>query len=324
MDIVCFRPRPEANLNDTFIDWGIKWLLREVLGDSADFHNVYFEPLSRHKLPDHDLFVVFGTPWLWDQCTRSVKYHDLVTALSVSKAPKIALGLGACFPFGFKCSTVNKVLSSMPNLDNIFEAFSTITVRDRHAKRIFNLLKIKAKFLCCPAVFAKECIHPHFNKPTKDILFFYAPQCGLSAEVLNKNFVRHYVTLQANYARAFGTEVICITEDEARVASESGLDAKLLRSTEEVAQQITKAKSLLSGRVHGCMFAAGMPIPAALLPVDTRFLAYKYCGGRIIMTDKVTTINLKKLRLCRFNYEKEKKKWKNFLIRSLRAIGLYS
>jgi len=323
MKILCFRPRPQANLNDTFIEWGTKVLLREVLGDSIHFQNVYFEPLDDTKIPDHDLFVLCGTPWIWDRCTLSAKYNDLATVLSFSEVPKIALGLGACFPFGFKCNTVNEANSSMPELGKMFEHFSGITVRDKFAKRVCDLLRIKADLLCCPAVFAKEYLETDCQKTEKNILFFCAPQFGLSAGVLNEDFVHHYLVLQVNYAKEFGAQVICINENEQRLAFEFGLDVKLLRSPKEVAQEIATAKTLLSGRVHGCVFAAGMATSAALLPVDTRFLTYKYCGGKIIMTDKVPRIPLKKLRHCRLNYRKEKNKWKKFLIRSLSLMGLY-
>ena len=322
MDIVCFRPREEANFNDTFVEWGIKVLLTEVLGSSVRFHEVYFEPLDSKKIPDHDLFVLCGTPWIWDRCTLSAKYLDLATVLSACEAPKIALGIGACFPLGFKCNTVRRVNSAMPGLSDILQHFSGISVRDKFARRVCDLLKIRANLLCCPAVFAKEHFCVNSYKPDKDILFFYAPQLGLSAGVLSKDFVQHYLTLQVNYARSTGAEVICINRDEEKAALELGLDAELMRNPAEVANKIATARTLLSGRVHGCMFTLGLPVSAALLPVDTRYLSYQYCGGRIIMTDKVSSISPDNLRRCRFNYNKEKKKWKKFLKHSLESAGL--
>jgi hypothetical protein len=322
MNIVCFRPRLEANLNDTFIEWGVKYLLRELLGNSTRFHNVYFEPLDNNKLPDHDLFVLSGTPWIWDRCTLSAKYRDLITVLHASKAPKIALGIGACFPFGYKVKTARKALLLMPDLDSILELFSSITVRDKYAKRICNSLGIMSKLLCCPAVFAKEYVGLTHKEPKKNILFFYAPQFGLSRGVLSADFVQHYITLQVNYARTVEAEVICINKNEARTATELGLNVKLMHSPEEVAKELILAETLLSGRVHGCMFTVGMPISAALLPVDTRYLTYKYCGGKIIMAGKVSSITLRRLRCTKFNYNKEKKKWKKFLTCSLNAAGL--
>jgi hypothetical protein len=195
-------------------------------------------------------------------------------------------------------------------------------VRDIYAKKVCDLLGIRADLLCCPAVFAREYYGTDHHEPDKDLLFFYAPQFGLSAGVLNEDFIQHYVMLQANYAYTFGAEAICITRDEARLTSQLGVNAELLQNPEKVAEKITMAKTLLSGRVHGCIFATGMPISAALLPVDTRYLTYQYCGGKVIRTDKVSSITPKKLRRCRFNYSEEKKKWEKFLAFSLESIGL--
>jgi len=321
MEIVCFRPRPDANLNDTLTEWGVKELLREVLGSSIHFHNIHFEPLETKEIPRHDLFVLCGTPWIWDQCTNSAKYRDLAAALAISGAPKIALGIGSCFPLNFDWDVVNQTVHSMPSLGPILKNFSSITARDRFAKKVCDLLGIKAKLLCCPAVFAKDYIGVD-NKADKDIVFFYAPQFGLSGGVLSEDFTEHYMELQVDYAERVEAEVICIDENEAKIAMKLGLSAQLLRSPHEVAEKIITAKTLLSGRVHGCLFAAGMPIEAALLPVDTRMQCYEYCGGKVIMTDRVSSIGLKDLRRCRFNYAREKKRWKRFLTRSLELVGL--
>lgn len=323
MDVVCFRPRPNANLNDTFIEWGTKGLLKEVLGDHVRFHDVYFEPLDNGKIPDHDLFVVCGTPWIWDQCTLSAKYHDLATALSASKAAKMAFGIGACFPFGFECNEVCQAESSMPGLHNVLAPFSGIAVRDRLAKSTCDLLGIRTELLCCPAIFASEYIGAECFERERDTLFFYAPHLGLSGGVLSERFVQHYLTIQVDYARASEARVICITQGEARVAGELGLDAELLHSPDEVAEKLASAKTLLSGRVHGCVFTSGMPVPASLLAVDSRFLTYEYCGGKVLMADTVSTIDSKMLRRCKVNYRKEKKKWIRFLKHSLKSAGLY-
>jgi len=138
-----------------------------------------------------------------------------------------------------------------------------------------------------------------------------------------QHFVQHYLAIQVDYARTLEARVICINQDEARVAGELGLNAELLRSPDEIAEKLASAKTLLSGRVHGCVFTSGMPVPASLLAVDSRFLTYEYCGGKVLMTDTVSTIDSKMLRRCKVNYSKEKKKWKRFLRHSLQSAGVY-
>jgi hypothetical protein len=324
MNIVCFRPRPSANLNDTFIEWGIKVLLKEVLEFPIIFHDVYFEPLDKLKIPDHDLFVVCGTPWLWDQCTLSQKYQDLTEVLSNSHAPKIALGIGSCFPFSFECNTTELVNRSMPNISNILSYFASISVRDNFAKTVCDLLEIQADLLCCPAVFARNYIKfkiPKYDYK-RDIIFFYVPQLGLSAEVLNKDFVEHYIKLQIDYTRRYNAQLICINKDEAKWAIDYGVEAEKIKNPEELAQTLLSAKTLLSGRVHGCIFIAGLSIPSALLPVDTRFLTYQNIGGKIIMSEDVSEITKDELQRCKFTYILQKWKWKMFLRKSLRRAKL--
>lgn len=322
MDIICFRPQKKANLNDTFIEWGLKVLLTEVLDGPVRFHNVFFEPLDSMELPEHNLLVLCGTPWIWDQCTKSAKYGDLVKVLSLSDAPKIAAGIGTCFPLGFDCNTIEQAHTFMPGLENIFSAFSSITVRDKFAQKICELVKLRSNLLCCPAVFANEYLHPLTHKPDKDILFFYAPQFGLSRSILSEDFTRHYIDLQVDYATSNSAEVLCINPHEAQAVEKMGLKPDLLTSPEQVGERLLAARTLLSGRVHGCMFTAGLDISAALLPVDTRYMTYRYCGGKIIMSDQVSKVGSDDLKRRCFNYRRAKKNWKKFLKSSLKKIGL--
>jgi len=322
MKIILFRPQPDANLNDTFIEYGTKVILKEVLGNSIYFQNVYFEPLNVETLPSHDLIVVCGTPWIWDQCTKSIKYQELMTLLNQSDKPKIGMGLGSCFPLEMNFKAKLRIKSRVPNLDYVLGFFDYVFVRDKLAAKICKTMAKKAKLLCCPSVFAKEFINFLPLREKNDLVFFYAPQFGLSGGVLNNNFVKHYIDLQVDYARKYQAKVICINEDEFELANSIGLNVKLFKTPSELASELSGAKTLLSGRVHGCMFTVGACIPAALLPVDTRFLTYRYCGGKIIMTDKISNISYKDLHPCKFNYINEKKKWKKFLTFSLESTGL--
>lgn len=326
MDIALFRPSLHGNLNDTLIEWGTRVLLHDLLGPDIRFHQVHFETPDALsiRMPRHDLFIVCGTPWIWDHCTGSKKYNELMHRLAESTAPKIAMGLGACFPMGFSCRTQEAASIHLPGLSEVLRSFTAIAVRDSDAQKACEAIGIRSKLLICPAVFAPQykTFIPTLRK--RDVLFYYGPQFGLSRSVLSKEFVQRYNDLQLNYARHCDARIVCIRNEEFDFLKEQGFDAELLTSTEAVAQLLaTETATLLSGRVHSCVYAAPLKIPSALLPVDSRYLTYSQCGGLSIDVFSSPEIQKKHLRQCRMIPWWQQAKWRHFLRCALGKAGLY-
>jgi hypothetical protein len=322
MQILLFRPALRHNINDTFIEWGIRRLLTQCLRNKVTFTCLYFEgdgPITG-DLPPHDLVVVCGTPWIWDQCTRSSKYRDLEYLLNNSKAPKLALGLGACFPQSMMLTTPEQLETHLPGFRSVWKNAAFITVRDEYALNVFTLAGLQARLLCCPAVFASY----YYSKKAselRDTVCFYSPQHGLSSGILSTEFCEHFTELQIRYAREYNCRLVCITAKEHEFLVSRGVHGELAQSPQELADILNSAKTLLSGRVHSCIYSVPLKIPAALLPVDSRYLTYTNCGGTVIDAT-CERIAPKDLRPPSVWVSLQKYKWLRFLRQSLRECGL--
>ncbi len=287
MNMLFIIPDPAANPGDTIIRHGVIELLGSCLGScSPDYY--YFESdrpeLVEHNAAilqkDYDLLVVCGTPWLWDHCISSRKYRELQGLLSAfASATKIALGIGACLPFGETSKLLCRDQATVAGLQNVWEQFALITTRDRLAATILRKCGIPHHSDFCPSVLAvahhdrQGASYVHAGGKRKGGLVFYTPQHGISRTVLPREFVRQYLEMQISLARNHDLEVACLLPHERDYLADifPDRDIAILDRAEKIIAFVANRETVITGRVHVAIPAFLAGAATFLLPVDSRY-----------------------------------------------------
>jgi hypothetical protein len=274
------------NLGDLVIRTGVELVMRAVLPEAEEGSlaiDTSQEPLQED---DYTHIVVAGTPWLWDQCTQSRKYQQLVRLCALHpRTIKIALGLGACFPLNAGASLILDNPRTVLELRTLYKRFSCITVRDEESKTIFDAIGVTSVLLPCPSLLPAE---PGRDRHTQDslgpVLFFHDPSTGISSEVLDRDFCERYLATERRIVECFQARVFAVMRPDYQTARNLGLDAELLTSPDMILDTVSRASIVFSGRVHAAAPAAGMGKPTFILPTDTRYLTAGLVGARPIWT----------------------------------------
>lgn len=255
--ILCYMPN-QANINDHLIYTGYKNLMHEhEVIPAYDHHTVF---------PGHDVFVVVGTPWVWNRCTGSEKYKRLLQCVQRYKTPKMAVGIGSCYKLG---TDLNKHLRSI-NRDmfkEIWGSFEKIYCRDSMAIKTFEHFGIKAECAADPAYYA--CPKRHVTR--RMLTVFCHPKYSISrSDYTEKEADKYAESLLLGYH-----DVICYGEMEHRWLSQNKILHEYVFTIDRNIELLSCYENIISGRVHSAIAGSVNARSVVLHPIDSRHLAFE-------------------------------------------------
>ena len=280
------------NATDGFIWEGCQNLIRETLPGveiiRAELPNnqhpgEYAVDIKRQMRGCEAVYIV-GSPWFWDQDTKSQKHCNLQQLLDAAEAkqlPTLLMGGGACFPLGFNVDTYHRPYT--------FSRIKTIIVRD-HIAADFCSSYIK---LPCPAYYS-NLVKP--QKPSYNLLVWADPANTIAGEwwkdKRRKNLLEAEYERATQYVRDRNAEVVVTVK-----SAEEDLESwhRLTGSTENVriaqdpqdsAEWYSGARHILSYRVHAAIPAFAGGIPVDLVALDTRAQTFQTYTREQLKKDK--------------------------------------
>lgn len=212
------------------------------------------------------MLVVSGTPWFWDQCQVSKKYEVLKYMISVFKdRPKIALGLGSCYPMVFSYS------EDYNYIKEIWGQFNFISVRDSIAANLLANNEVQVYSTFCTSSF-----YPYYPKKEQIVLtptvVFYEPSIGVSKSILSSEYITKYRLFQIEVIKRYSAQVLVLDEREGKFLESFNIQSHKVLNHYDLMEKLNGSSFVLSGRVHSAIPARMMGIPTYILPVDTRWL----------------------------------------------------
>ena len=315
MKIIFLHPFESKNLGDKVILEGTQRLLMRTFGnyDSSlcDLGQAIDDEsyLDNFNWNEANLFVLSGTPWLWDKCHQSSKFHILEKILSFlpQSTRKIALGIGSCFPLATNVMEVylyqkddagvyeSTRQHTREKLTKIFSKFDFVFTRDILACRILRSVGVPAYHSICPAAFIETpdiigpLIHTSFSditpkRPARPLLVFTNPFDGVSRESCDQSFMEDFIQFQKWFKEEFNPIVVTMDSLDRDWCTGQVWDVTLLQSVSEFLKIANESSFVVSGRVHASLPAAALGKPSFILPVDTRYLAAVRLGVIPILT----------------------------------------
>lgn len=262
------------NLGDKVIYLGARQLMKKRFPEAL--HSVCLYPWE--DVPETDILVVCGTPWVWDQCGPSEKYRALEKALCrASTACKIGLGLGSCYPLEM---SVEDALGSAKALSGLWGQFSELEVRDRFAYDVFTRCGLSVQLRPCPSWWACEDVKAN---PTRPLIIPVDPYHCVATEGLTGPELTSLDHQWRNWFRLLpSAKVVTVGLRDQEYVSGLGRQAELIRqddpfsSEEETVNRllsaIASASFLVTSRIHAAIPALSLGIPTTIIPLDTRAL----------------------------------------------------
>lgn len=315
--VLYLHPYRGTNLGDNFTLEGSKYLMTKAIGEHeiimADLAEVEGNPdivFKKYRKIDIDIFVVSGTPWIWDCCTLSKKYQALKNLLEVYKnKKKIAMGIGSCYNVNF--SILNSQFNNPAKIELneslrlIWSQFDLIFTRDILAARILYRLGIKCFDEICTSSHLKHCIElPKETKKEKPSLIFYNPELGLSRKGLDKCFVEDYIFFQLRFIREYNPNIYTIEPMEYEWLTNQGILSERISDIKRLLEILNNSKFVLSGRIHSAIPSQMLGVETFLMPVDSRYLTAIKLGITPIFTQGLPYYDFENLRNKKLNIDK--------------------
>lgn len=268
----------ENNSTDGVIVKGIRYLLNRSY-PGCEMTYIFLNDHEKQYSPDfkwnesYDLIVVCGTPWLWDNFQRSIKYDNLITCFGAhNNAKRLFMGIGSCLPLGLENSGLLERPAERDGIKRLFEN-STVIVRDKTAKAKLDIAGIKAVLLPCPAFFCYgEDITARTINDFKNVLVYQDPTLSISADQWQCPIkLAHYYNTMEAFRVINRAEVYCANQKEIQSAINNGFPApQLLRTADDTLDLMRSAYRVLSGRVHCAIPAIVQNAEVTLIPLDSR------------------------------------------------------
>lgn len=261
------------NVGDKLIYLGVK---DRYPGGSPCF---YYSPI-----PDvREEIIVAGTPWLWDLCVPSKKYKYLA---EIKNKKRKALGVGSCYPLSWVDNLDAILQHNNKSLTNFWKPFGLITVRDRLAKQIFDAIGVKSVLEPCPSSTVNFGIEPQEGE--YDLYFIYDAITGVSRTCINLEYWEEVT--RSVVEENPGIRIVANCQPDLEYAHQLGYDAEYvgehspyrdmsLNSAENMLRLISKARKVISGRIHAAVPAIMFGKETYILPVDSRYLTCELLGG---------------------------------------------
>lgn len=301
MKIAILHPVKSTNLGDRIILSGVRELLKTAFGSydeliydlgNAEASDSYIESLEKNI----DLFVLSGTPWLWDKCHQSRKYAVLQKILSFIHSRKVALGIGSCFPLASNIFSVYLFQKdanghweitrqhTREKLKEIFSQFDYVGTRDRLAFHILRAVGVNAFDSICPAAHVKFPLDLKISRSVKPLLVFLNPWDGVSRESCDDVFLSDFIQFQKWFKETYNPEVITMDSLDFDWCRGQNWDVEWVKTEKGLAHAIASASFVVSGRVHAAIPASVWGKRAFILPWDSRYLTAQRVGVAPILT----------------------------------------
>jgi hypothetical protein len=318
MRVLYLYPYKGVNLGDNFTLEGSKYLMTKAIGNHeiimVDLAEVEGNPdivFTKYKNIDIDIFVVSGTPWIWDCCTDSKKYKALINLLEIYKdKKKIAMGIGSCYPVSFRilnilCLSQDKK-EFIEELHKVWSQFDLIFTRDTLASKILEIVKIKHFDEICTSAQLKQCmILPMENNKKHPSLIFYNPELGLSRESLDRYFIEDYLFFQLRFISEYNPSIYVIEpQDLEYVKNKLGLNVERISDTKRLLEVLNNSTFVLSGRIHAAIPARMLGIESFIMPVDSRYLTAIKIGVIPIFTQGLPFYDFENLKNVKLDIDK--------------------
>lgn len=276
------------NPTDGVIVKGIKNLIKQSYGETNQdymfLQDIKYMDMSKIEIKPYDLIVVCGTPWLWDNFQRSVKFMNLVRVFEkYPKTKKLFFGIGTCLPLGYDNSEILKTRDEVEAMKFLYgNSLVTVITRDKLASSRLTKAGVNNTFLPCPAYFCYD-IEPTITHE-HNVLVWVDPKLTISAVGWqDPKKLKNYYDICVAFKDIYNPVVVCKDKEEIKSAIAIGLpEPKQLKTAEETLELMAKADKVLSGRVHCAVPAATIGKATGILPIDTRHYVLKDMGVKAV------------------------------------------
>jgi hypothetical protein len=294
---------------DGVIIQGIKNLLEEIYADQLILK--YQTLKDNNQMSYEDIItdtkfngiIVCGTPWLWDNFQRSVKYKNLQTIFSYhTDTPKVFCGIGSCLSLDL-LNKKHDILYREEEVDGIRQLYqnTTIITRDSLASKIISNADLEYHELPCPAYFAYGLKPDGSNKKTNILVWCDPAKTISSVDWTNKDKLEKFYDICLAYYKTYDPIVYCSEESDLLTAIKLGLKPKKVNNYIETLDIMKSANNVLSGRVHYAVPAFVQGCSVGIIPIDSRHLVLSDWGCPVINDIKdIAKINNCELELNRF------------------------
>jgi len=261
------RDVPSCNIGDRMV-----WLgARSRLMPGRHRCLFYFIPEDRVEpiLKKTDVLVLTGTPWLWGDCERSHKFLWVDRVLRRFHGPKLALGIGSCYPLDWDLDRILNSGTGWPLVKDFLNQFDLIKVRDQLASDLLTALEIPHELEPCPSWQAARTLRVKSQSEDYDVAVLYDPAAGISAGTLGADFFRRWDKYWVKRSQG-STRVLSIHPADTSYAQRLGLRAEPVASCRRLLEILSRCRRVYSGRVHAAIPALSMGKDAYVAAVDSR------------------------------------------------------
>lgn len=279
MKILMIGP-DQHNSTDGVIVAGITNLLRQAFGEYdsdyvfLDDHSI-MTAVALRGFTRYDLVIVCGTPWLWDNFQKSIKFRNLLVCFERHhKTPKIFLGAGSCVPLGMFSSNILETEGEQEGIRKLFNYNNTtVVVRDSLAKDRLDKAGVGSHQLRCPSFFCYGDLDVS-TPSNRAVLIWADPTKTISAEGwTDEARLKEYCATMKAFYDEHKPQVLCALESERDLAVKIGLPRPLiLKGVRHTLEIMAGVGRVLSGRVHCAIPAYVEGAKTELIPLDSRAL----------------------------------------------------
>lgn len=285
MRALVIHPISNYNIGDLLTYRGTQEILRAV---DPDIEFLMFDMWRAEREIDTymtqfywgevDVLVLAGSPWIWFELENSPKYRILIDAVRrFASVPKIALGIGSCFPLEYLSvdeayNEMSRSPESIGYLTSVFGNFDLVITRDPLAQGILERIGLKSFFAKDTSWWAKGT----FKRAVvsgRPLCIFQDPRYCLTKSALGADYIGWFLQMQVDYAKNNKAEVYAISAEDTYSAQQLGLEARYVADLDWMAAHMCCRPSVLSGRIHMGLLAHMMgSTHVEVLPLDSRFL----------------------------------------------------
>ena len=244
------------------------------------------EILKENSFPTrvYDYIIVCGTPWIWDQFHRSIKYSNLLQIIKYHKKSKIMfLGIGSCIGLDHLNSKICETNEEQKGMQVLFENACVIT-RDKLCHDKLQTAKIKSYFLPCPSYFCYEIENDYSAIKTENVMIWCDPQKTIAQVDWQKTEkLQEYYRIFTDFFAKFNPKVYCAFDNEKTSAIKIGLPEPIVLSGWQNTLDIMKtANHVLSGRIHCAVPAVTAGKKTCVVKIDSRYMTISDFNGYAI------------------------------------------
>lgn len=279
MKTIAYWHDDNGNIGDTMTVMGCHGLMNDAIGVHypIPYCSRLADAMKTVVLPEIDVAVVCGGPWLWDNCVDSQKYTLLRNFLEHTKAPiKIALGIGASYVI-----TEPKPVDAPTSVD-FWRQFNFVACRDALAAEL--LRGLNTDLWPCPSYFTGEMLRPVVDHMMDSILVYTALDNERSvptAKYARPELVATYLKFQEQWLKDGKPTATITWIDRVDFTEKFGREPDIhADSPAKATRHLAEFKNVYTARVHAAIIAAGLKINSHLFAVDSRALSAYHLGAK--------------------------------------------